>query len=215
MTFDSTSFSKDLKIARYVYQYGGAVDQKLIKKHLEQIREVDLTTLVTDEEKIAFWINVYNGMTNYAIIQYEVKQSMKEDLHFFKHPLFKIGAMSFSLDDIEHGILRRNARNHIETHDPKLAYTVTAIDYRIHFALNCGAHSCPAIAFYTVTSLKEELAIAETSFVSQEFIINDEDETIFCSSLFEWYKADFGNQFLQDPKYDRYAVTLKEYDWRI
>lgn len=215
MTFDSRSFSKDLKIARYEYQYGGVVHQELIQKHLAQLVEVDLTTLVSDEEKTAFWINVYNGMINYAMILYEVKQSMKDDPLFFKHLLFKIGALSFSLDDIEHGILRRNARNHIETHDPKLAYTVTAIDYRIHFALNCGAHSCPAIAFYTVTSLKEELVIAETSFVSQEFIIDDENQSISCSSLFEWYKTDFGNQFLQDPKYNGYRINLKEYDWSI
>ena len=83
MSFDSTSFSKDLKIARYDYQYGGVVQQELIKKHLRQLEEVDLMTLVSDEEKMAFWINVYNGMTNYAIIQYEVKQSMKEDSSFF------------------------------------------------------------------------------------------------------------------------------------
>ncbi|MEP0266842.1 DUF547 domain-containing protein [Dokdonia sp.] len=215
MTFDSRSFSKDLKIARYAHQYGDVVHQELIKKHLAQLKEVDLTTLVSDVEKMTFWINVYNGMTNYAIIQYEIKQSMKEDPHFFKHPLFKIGTISFSLDDIEHGILRRNARNHIETGNSKLTYMVDKIDYRIHFALNCGAQSCPAIAFYTEENLEEELAIAKASFISQEFIINNENQTISCSSLFEWYKEDFGDLFLQDPKYNDYAVTLKEYDWRI
>ena len=63
--------------------------------------------------------------------------------------------MSFSLDDIEHGILRRNARNHIEVGDSKLTHMVDKVDYRIHFALNCGAQSCPAIAFYTIASLEK------------------------------------------------------------
>ena len=57
--------------------------------------------------------------------------------------------------------------------------------------------------------------MAETSFVSQQFVVDHSNKTISCSSLFECYKTDFGNQFLQDPKYKEYAVTLKEYDWRI
>lgn len=215
MTFDSKSFSKDLKIARYAYQYGDIVNHELIEEHLINLQKVDLKLYTNDTEKLAFWINVYNGMTNYAIIKFEIKVSMKEQIDFFKKPLFTIDELAFSLDDIEHGLLRRNARNHIALGDPKLAFMIPEIDYRIHFALNCGAQSCPAIAFYTEEKLEEELATAETSFVSQEFIVNHQEKTISCSSLFEWYKPDFGNRFLNDPLYSDYKVFLKEYDWSI
>jgi len=198
MAFNSAAFSKDLKIARYDYQYGSVVNQELIDNHLKLLKEVDLSLLIDDLDKIAFWINVYNGMTNYAIIRYAIKKSMKEDTLFFKHLLFEIGKLSFSLDDIEHGILRRNARNHIKNTDPKLNFIVDKIDYRIHFALNCGAQSCPAIAFYTKASLEKELIMAESSFVSQEFIVDTIHKTISCSSLFEWYREDFGYRFLNN-----------------
>jgi hypothetical protein len=215
MVFDAKSFSKDLKIARYAYQYGDVVNHVLIKEYLRQLEKVSLTKLVSDTAKNAFWINVYNGMTNYAIIKHEIKGSMKEDAHFFKRSLFKIDAMSFSLDDIEHGILRRNARHHLEAGDSKLEYMVNRLDYRIHFALNCGAQSCPAIAFYDEVSLEEELNLAETSFVSQEFSVVTSERMLQCSALFEWYREDFGNLFLNDPLYQDYKVTLTAYDWGI
>lgn len=215
MIFDSRSFSKDLKIARYAYQYGDTVNHTLIDEYLIDLQKVNLKEYVTDTDKLAFWLNVYNGMTNYAIIKFEIKASMKEETDFFKRPLFTIDKLAFSLDDIEHGLLRRNARSHLSSDDLKLEYMVNAIDYRIHFALNCGAQSCPAIAFYTEEKLEEELVTAETSFVSQEFIVNDQEKIITCSSLFEWYKNDFENQFLNDSRYSDYTVFLKEYDWSI
>ncbi len=213
--FDSESFSKDAKIARYAYQYGGITSDESIAIHLKLLENFDLTTLRDDRQKIAFWVNVYNGATNYAIIKYRVQKSMKEDPQFFKIPLLIIGDDTFSLDDIEHGILRRNARKHLDRNDPKLQYMVHTVDYRIHFALNCGALSCPSIAFYKVTLLNEQLEKATQSFVTQEFYVNDENRTITCSSLFEWYKVDFGNQFLNNPRYKGYDVLLKEYDWSI
>ncbi len=50
----------------------------------------------------------------------------------------------YSLDDIEHGILRCN-RPHpggdimLTNEDPRLEFTMTTLDPRIHFALVCGA----------------------------------------------------------------------------
>jgi hypothetical protein len=92
---------------------------------------------------------------------------------------------------------------------------VNRLDYRIHFALNCGAQSCPAIAFYDEVSLEEELHLAEISFTSQEFNVVTSERMLVCSALFEWYREDFGNQFLNDPLYQDYKVTLTAYDWRI
>ncbi len=215
MGFDATLFSRDLKIARYAYQYGDTVNEVLIKDYLKHLKSVDLTRQINDAAKLAFWINVYNGMTNYGIIKLGIKESMKEQVDFFKRPLCMIGELEFSLDDIEHGILRRNARKHISNNDPKLGLMVDKVDYRIHFVLNCGATSCPAIAYYTAVGLEEELTQAETSFVSQEFIVNHDEKTIQCSALFEWYKEDFGNRYLNDTKYQGYSVLLTPYNWHI
>ncbi len=44
--------------------------------------------------------------------------------------------------------------------DPRLAKVVRPVDPRIHFALVCGAKSCPPISVYTADNLDEGLAAA-------------------------------------------------------
>ena len=146
--FSSADFSKDLKIQKLNYQYGEEVDQTLIQSHLSAIQNVNLHHLSNDDQKKAFWINCYNGLTNYWIIHFGIKEQMREIADIFSHPSINIGSYSFSLDDIEHGILRQNARPRFEKQDDRFQLMVEQVDPRIHFALNCGALSCPPIAFY-------------------------------------------------------------------
>ena len=66
---------------------------------------------------------------------------------FFDTTRWLVGDLCFSLDDIEHGVLRCN-RGSPAKHNPQFAVTDTRwplvlpeadFDPRIHFALNCGA----------------------------------------------------------------------------
>ena len=65
-------------------------------------------------------------------------------------------------------------------------------DPRIHFALNCGAVSCPPIAVYEADDLDEQLDIATEGFLESNTSVNKEDNRISLSMLFDWYKEDFG-----------------------
>jgi len=67
------------------------------------------------------------------------------------------------------------------------------IDYRIHFALNCGAKSCPPIAFYTLEKLDKQLDEATYSFIISETTIDMNNKTISTSKLMYWYRGDFGD----------------------
>lgn len=67
------------------------------------------------------------------------------DGQFWSRMAYQIGEYNFSLDDIEHGILRSN-RVHpskkitfFSDSDPRMKLRVRTFDPRIHFALNCGA----------------------------------------------------------------------------
>ena len=48
------------------------------------------------------------------------------------------------------------------------------MDYRIHFALNCGAKSCPAISFYSAKTLDQQLTTAENNFIEQYMLEGEE-----------------------------------------
>lgn len=62
-----------------------------------------------------------------------------------------MGSLLFSLDDIEHGILRCNtpppgaSDSPFDASDERKPLSLTRLDPRLHFALNCGARSCPPI----------------------------------------------------------------------
>ena len=176
---------------------------------------MDLGRLKGDAEKKAFWINLYNGITNYVIIEYKIQQSLLERGNIFKKKVFSIAGLEYSLNDVEHGILRINERDTFALDDPKRAYMVDKLDYRIHFALNCGAKSCPLIAFYSAENIEAELAEAEAVFLKNNFIVNLEQKKIVASKLFEWYRKDFDKLFLDNPVYQSFDIIFQEYDWSI
>lgn len=47
-------------------------------------------------------------------------------------------------------------------------FRVDRLDPRIHFALNCGARSCPPVAYYTVDQIDEQLQAAMTGHLKAE-----------------------------------------------
>ncbi|NRB50452.1 MAG: DUF547 domain-containing protein [Saprospiraceae bacterium] len=213
--FDAGQFSKFMKIQKARYQLAEGVMEAEMEEQIDRLKSVKLRSLKTDKQKLAFWINVYNGMTNYLIIRNKLKQHMKEIPGFFASNRLEIGGYWMSLDDIEHGILRQNAREHLPADSAILQWQVDQLDYRIHFALNCGALSCPPIAYYQAERIDQQLGMAMDSFVGAEFIANEVSKTIICSSLFDWYQADFVGVFLNDPRYQGFQVQLKPYDWSI
>lgn len=67
-------------------------------------------------------------------------------------------------------------------------------DARIHFALNCGASSCPPIREYEAEALDSQLDLATRSYLNQPsgVRIDEARRTVYLSQLFEWYRRDFG-----------------------
>lgn len=65
-------------------------------------------------------------------------------------------------------------------------------DPRIHFALNCGAVSCPPIAVYSADDLDGQLSDATAGFLEGNTEVNTKDNTVNVSMLFKWYREDFG-----------------------
>jgi hypothetical protein len=82
-----------------------------------------------------------------------------------------------SLYDIEHRILRPIWR-----------------DPRIHYALSCGAVSCPNLQpepFYA-DQVERQLNEAAIEYVNGSRCIRIEGDQLGLSSMFRWYRDDFG-----------------------
>lgn len=179
--------------------------------------------LYTDAEKKTFWINIYN-----AYYQILVSRDHTQGKRIFSKKEIHIANTTFSLDAIEHGILRKYRWKKSFGYLPNLftsflirKLAVKKNDYRIHFALNCGAKSCPPIAFYTFEKIDEQLDDAMISFIESETTIDKKNKIIFTSKLMLWYQGDFGGlkgvknilqHFLQ-VEIVSYKLKFNPYSW--
>ena len=148
--------------------------------------------------KTAFLINVYNLLIKYAFIKYGFPESTVKRSYFFLS-IVNIGGHQFSFNDLENGILRANAfapyayKKQFLSGDARVKYALKKVDNRIHFALNCGARSCPPVKKFSVNDLEEELRIVALSFCEDDLNVRirpDKNE-VRLSSIFKWYKIDF------------------------
>ena len=167
-----------------------------------------LASLDDDEnERKAFFINVYNALNIHGIIQRGgLPESLTGKLGYWKRTGYLIDGLRFTLDDIEHGILRGNSRAssqlwgnaYFADADPRLCFALPK-DARIHFALNCGARSCPAIRVYDGRNLERGLTGATIAFCESEVRLAEgegggsgaEVVVVRLSHLFKWFRGDF------------------------
>ena len=147
--------------------------------------------LKNDELKKVFWINLYNGLVLSELYK-EVKLNYKVKIACFRD-------VCLSLDEIEHGILRRSklklSLGYIENIKPS-AFEKSArlqeTDYRIHFALNCGANSCPPIMEYKLSEVEDQLYLSTLNYLEESVLELDGGKSVKVPRLCLWYLADFG-----------------------
>jgi hypothetical protein len=156
---------------------------------------------------MAYWINAYNAFTLKMIITHYPIKSLN-DLHGGKPwdvKWIKLEGKLYSLNSIENDMIRN------VYHDP-----------RIHFALNCGAISCPPIGntAFTESNVNALLDKQTTNFINGS--ANEISATkMLLSKIFDWYKADFGNITTFINKYSLAKVsanatmTFNEYNWAL
>ena len=215
------SLAKQFKVHKIDFLEGSLVNRDEVLSSVAPLRGIELDHLQGDAQRLAFWVNIYNLMTNYFIIKRQIRKSIKSDVFVFFFPKLNVGGYEFTLDDIEHGILRSNQRapykpwRQFGRSDARINLIVRQFDYRIHFALNCGAVSCPPLAFYDSKKIEEQLQAAENVFAGQEFLVDDVKKEIHCSLLFKMYRKDFGEHFLADRSYKDYKVRYRSYDWSV
>lgn len=184
--------------------------------------------LKTDTQKIAFWVNIYNAFIQISLT--ENPDLYKDRGAFFSNDRVKIAGEILSFDDIEHGIIRKSrcklSWGYLRTPfrakwERKLR--VDNIDWRIHFALNCGAKSCPPVAIYNPEELDKQLDFMTTKYLKEQTTFNQETKVAKSVALMSWFRADFGGKsgackILQEynivpvePK----KLEFKSYDWTL
>lgn len=155
--------------------------------------------LDTDQKKKAFWINIYNAYIQ--IILTEKPFLFENRNKFFSDKHINLGNQLLSFDFIEHGIIRGSkvklALGYMN--DPfasnfEKRFRVEQTDGRVHFALNCGAKSCPEIQIYSAAKVEKELDTATNRFLQQNTSYDLQENAVYVSPLFLWFRADFNDK---------------------
>ena len=214
----------------FIYSAKTGNETASFEKKLAEVPYDSLQTmLLTDDEKKAFWINLYNGFTQAKLKKNPAKYKSRSA--FFTAKDISVAGKTFSLDDIEHGILRRSGIKWSLGYLKKLfpgktekELRVNYPDNRIHFALNCGAKSCPPIAFYDAEKINTQLDLAARSYLSSEAIYNTEKNTLLLPAIMGWFRRDFKgkkNMLLLAKKYGivpeaaHPKISFTKYDWSL
>jgi hypothetical protein len=145
-------------------------------------------------DKIAFWINAYNGLTLKAIIDnYPIKSSFFRSRIYPKNSIrqisgvwdkkkFKVIGTERTLEQIEHEILRKQFK-----------------EPGIHVSLVCAAMGCPPLRNepYVGNRLQEQFDDQAHRFLANQkkFQIDRKDAKVLLSPIFKWFASDFVNKY--------------------
>ena len=164
----------------------------------------------TKNQKLSYWINVYNLFTIKLIVDnYPVTSIKKIAAKPWDKKFISLDDNKLSLNDIEHGIIRK------QYNDP-----------RVHFALNCASESCPILLnkAYRAGVLSSQLTAQTKKFLSDSSKNDFSDSNnIKISQIFDWYKNDFTkngtlidflNNYLRD-KLQSPTIDYLDYSWSL
>lgn len=223
---------------------GRRVDYRQIKesKTFQRLRELagslsscSLADLGQGPDLTAFWINIYNTLVIDAIIRFSITGNVGPRL--FRRAAYRIDGLRFCLDDIEHGVLRGNRRHPLFRIPPfgpldqRRSASLPRLDPRLHFALVCGARSCPPIRVYRGSELDKQLDTAALNLINGHWVeLERTRSALHISPIFKWYQADFeeiggvratiaryatDEQLKSAARDNSVSISYQTYDWSV
>ena len=189
------------------------INEKLMNLMKKQWRALGDYSLSGDylEQDLSFWINAYNFFTIVDIVVNFPVKSMKDEIGW-DNQRHSIGGKKFSLNTIEHKIIRK--------------YN----DARIHFAINCASVGCPALIneVFAIEKLNQQLdEVTKNSLRNPLHLYKHPSKKLYWhTKLFDWFVADFEKkpyssirEFIEifaPSKYRGISSTHSiPYDWNI
>ena len=200
--------------------YPGIRNDPAYAKLIADLKSFSPATLKTPENKMAFWINVYNIMAVKMVVDHYPVDSIKDAGSLFgsvwKKKVGVVGGKEATLNDIEHEILRKMG------------------DPRIHVAIVCASVSCPDLRkeAYTTDRVDAQLDDQLRRFLENRgkgLQVDRGKGRVMLSKIFDWFEEDFKSKGGVLPFLSRYApekdrallkkgnldVSYLDYNWDL
>ncbi|KAL1224187.1 hypothetical protein V5N11_031323 [Cardamine amara subsp. amara] len=143
---------------------------------VERLARVNPTEL-SHNEKLAFWINIYNALIMHAYLAYGVPKTDLKLFSLMQKAAYTVGGHSYNAATIEYMTLKMNP----PLHRPQIALLLSILKLKVSeeqrqagistheplvsFALSCGMHSSPAVRIYSAENIGEELEEAQKDYI--------------------------------------------------
>jgi hypothetical protein len=194
-------------------------DSTALNDYLQQLATHLPSPAWSELERLAYWLNAYNAFTIQRVLRDYPIRSIRELggeqtllNTVWDQPFIVLGAEYYSLNDLEHRLIRRQFA-----------------DNRIHFALVCAARSCPRLRneAYTAAELNEQLEAQAWEFINNPSKNNlTPPEAPAVSAIFDFYPGDFTkngsssvpeliNRYAEQPIDVEAPLTYLAYDWAL
>lgn len=187
-TFNYTPLNRTLG---RVVNAQGRVDYEAVKTDADLQAFVDQIAQISPDthpsffssraDSLAFWINAYNACVLAGVSKAYPISSVTEiapAFGFFKIYRFVVGGRRFTLDQIEHEVIRKQFA-----------------DPRIHAAINCAAVGCPRLLneAFIPDKLDDQLNSVMRDMIRSPMHvhINRETRVVSLSAIFDWFSSDF------------------------
>lgn len=183
-------------------------DRLVLNSYLTLLSENMLDETWGRQDKLAYWMNVYNAFTIKLIIDNYPVKSIKDIKDPWDIRFFKLGKKWYNLNEVEHQILRK-------MRDP-----------RIHFGINCASFSCPPLLnrAFTAHNVNEELEKLAIRFINDPYRNRTATDPIQLSKIFSWFAKDFKKEGSLIDYLNKYTKTkipkdarksFMDYNWNL
>ncbi len=210
-------------LVNYQALKANSTDTQQLERYLVALSAANPTVATSRESKLAFWINAYNAVTIRGILrEYPTSSIRNHTARLFGYNIWKdlqlyVGGKPYSLEQIEHGVLRKMS------------------EPRIHFAIVCASISCPRLLneAYVSDRIEQQLQRNAKDFFGRgpNFRFDTSNHKFYLSSILKWFAEDFGpdqpaqlrriaewlptSDAIDAAKRNAVSIDYLDYDWGL
>ncbi len=190
-----------------------ARDRHDLDAYVRFVADTPPESFAPGDERLAHYLDSYNALSMFNVIESGIPQTHAgwRKVVFFALRKFDIGGHSLSLHAYENDVIRRLG------------------DPRVHFALNCGAVSCPVLPRrpFAAGDLQQSLD-RETRrfFASRDHLrVDSANRVVHLSEILRFYREDFEssgtsligfvNRYVPERIPEDFEIRFISYDWTI
>ncbi|KAJ8423259.1 hypothetical protein Cgig2_003071 [Carnegiea gigantea] len=170
-------FSSSSLDSKYVFHSSSVPLFQRLRGLLNSLQKVDLRSL-TDQQKLAFWINIYNACIMNGFLEFGLPSTPAKLLTLLNKATLNVGGKIINAQAIERCILRKptlSINNEIEKHSKEAiiceVYGLESMNANIIFALCCGTRSSPAVRIYTAEGIISELEKSKLEYLQASILV--------------------------------------------